>query len=221
MTHRISVLVADDHAVLRAGLRALIDAQPDLRVIGEAGSGPEAIELTVARRPDVVLLDLTMPGNGFQETIRQLVRGSDDSRILVLTMHDDPAYMRLALLAGATGYIVKMAADTELIGAIRAVHAGRAFVNLMRPEEPVGAPRGHERAVADSLSPRERQVLRLLAQGHTNQEIADQVFLSVKTVETYRTRLYDKLGLKTRAKLYAFAVASGILEAPKKNQGQP
>ena len=215
---RIRVLIADDHAVLRAGLRMLLEAQSDLEVVGEAADGPETVRRTRATRPDVVLLDLSMPGSRSTKTIEQLVRLKPSPRVLVLTMHDDPVYFRLALLAGASGYIVKKAADVELLTAIRAVYGGRTFVDLTRPGEQrklearqvsrdspaAGAPR--------PLSPREAEVLRLLAQGHTNQEAAAHLAVSVKTIETHRKRLSDKLGLKSRAQLFRFAVEVGLLE---------
>lgn len=215
----IRVFIADDHAVLRAGLKLLINAQADMEVVGEAGDGPAAVRGAQTTAPHVVLLDLSMPGARSMQTIEQLVRTAPKARVLVLTMHDDPAYSRAALLAGASGYIVKKAADVELLTAIRAVHQGRAFVNLTRPGEP--APGQQVRRVSrDSpaagqprpLSPREAEVLRLLAQGHTNQEAADQLAVSVKTIETHRKRLSDKLGLKSRAQLFRFAVEVGLLQ---------
>ena len=216
---RIRVLIADDHAVLRAGLRLLINAQSDMEVVDEAADGPETVRRTQATAPHVVLLDLSMPGARFAQTIEQLVLIAPSSRVLVLTMHDDPAYLRAALVAGASGYIVKKAADVELLTAIRAVHQGRTFVDLTRPGEPA---RSHEiRRVSRGspaagqprpLSRREAEVLRLLAQGHTNQEAADRLAVSVKTIETHRRRLGDKLGLKSRAQLFRFAIEVGLLE---------
>jgi two-component system response regulator NreC len=216
---RIRVFIADDHAILRAGLKLLIGAESDMEVVGEAADGPATVRRTQATAPDVVLLDLSMPGGRSTETIGELVRLAPSPRVLVLTMHDDPATMQAALLAGASGYIVKKAADVELLTAIRAVHHGRTFVDLTRPG---GQERGHEvrRLSRDSpaaapprpLSPREAEVLRLLAQGHTNQEAADHLALSVKTIETHRKRLSDKLGLKSRAQLFRFAVEVGLLE---------
>ena len=223
---RIRVLIADDHAVLRAGLRLLIGAQADMEVVGEAASGPETVRSAQATTPDVVLLDLSMPGARFTQTIEELVRVAPSSRVLVLTMHDDPAYLRAALLAGASGYIVKKAADVELLTAIRAVRNGRTFVDLTRPGEQVQSHEvrrvsrgslaaGHSRP----LSRREAEVLRLLAQGHTNQEAADQLGVSVKTIETHRKRLSDKLGLKSRAQLFRFAVEAGLLEGDAARSG--
>ena len=216
---RIRVLIADDHAVLRAGLKLLIGAQADIEVVGEAADGPATVRCAQVATPDVVLLDLSMPGASPAQTIEQLVRLEPSPRVLVLTMHDDPAYLQAALLAGASGYIVKKAADVELLTAIRAVHDGRTFVDLTRPGEQArdlevrhvsrdsragGRPR--------PLSRREAEVLRLLAQGHTNQEAADHLAVSVKTIESHRKRLSDKLGLKSRAQLFRFAVEVGLLE---------
>ena len=201
---RIRVLIADDHAVLRAGLKLLIGAEADMEVVGEAADGAEAVQRAHTTAPDVVLLDLTMPGGRGTRTIEDVVQLTPRPRVLVLTMHDDAASMQAALLAGASGYIVKKAADVELLTAIRAVHHGRTFVNLTRPgEEPVARKR---------LSPREAEVLRLLAQGHSYREAAEHLGVSVKTIETHRKRLVDKLGLKSRAALFRFAVEVGLLE---------
>jgi two-component system, NarL family, response regulator NreC len=217
---RIRVLIADDHAVLRAGLKLLIGAQSDMAVVGEAASGPETVRSAQATAPHVVVLDLSMPGARSTETIQDLRRVAPSARVLVLTMHDDLAYLRSALQAGASGYLVKRAADVELLTAIRAVYHGRSFVDVTRPGE---QGRGHElrHVCRDSsaagqpkpLSRRESEVLRLLAQGHTNREVADELGVSVKTIETHRKRLSDKLGLKNRAQLFRYAVEVGLLEA--------
>ena len=213
------MLIADDHAVLRAGLKLLIDAQSDMEVVGEAAGGPETVRGAVTTAPHVVLLDLSMPGARYTQTIEQLVRVAPTSRVLVLTMHDDPAYLRVALRAGAAGYIVKKAADVDLLTAIRAVHEGRTFVDLTRPDEAAqvedvrrSARPSPTQGQARPLSPREAEVLRLLAEGHTNSEAASRLSVSVKTIETHRKRLSDKLGLKTRAELFRFAVEVGLLD---------
>jgi two-component system response regulator NreC len=219
LAKRIRVLIADDHAVLRAGLKLLINAESDMEVVGEAADGPETVSQARDLDADVVLLELTMPGAPGTAIIARLIRLDPTRRILVLTGHDDPSYLRSALQAGASGYIVKRAEAVELLTAIRAVHRGHTFVHLTRPGEQV---QGHEvrRGSRDStaagqprpLSRREAEVLRLLAQGHTNQEAADQLAVSVKTIETHRKRLSDKLGLKSRAQLFRFAVDAGLLE---------
>ena len=219
LAKRIRVLIADDHAVLRAGLKLLIGAQSDMEVVGEAADGPETVSRARDRDSDVVLLDLTMPGAPGTAVIEQLARLDPRPRILVLTGHDDPAHLRSALQSGASGYLVKTAGADELLTAIRAVHEGRTFVGLIRSGEQA---QGNEigRVSRDSpraghskpLSRREAEVLRLLAQGHTNQEAADHLAVSVKTIETHRKRLSVKLGLKSRAQLFRFAVEAGLLE---------
>jgi two-component system response regulator NreC len=211
----IRLLVADDHAVLRAGLRMLLEVQHDMSVAGEAGDGAEVLQKARDLQPDVVLMDLSMPGPHSGEVIRQVLRACPKTRVLVLTMHDDPAYLASAMAAGAAGYVVKKVADSELLSAIRAVHAGRTFVDLTQSlgstPHPVASRARAKAERPKDLSRREREVLRLLAQGYSNPQIATQIKVSVKTVETHRTRLSAKLGLKGRAELYRFAVESGIL----------
>ena len=213
----IRVLIADDHSVLRAGLRMLLNAQSDIDVVGEAVDGRDVTRKARELKPDVCLLDLSMPGPRSGNVIRGVLEASPKTRVLVLTMHDDAAYLRSALAAGASGYLVKKAADSELMSAVRAVHAGRTFVdltssvggaNLSLSKKSPG-----EGQRPKKLSAQERRVLQLLGEGHSNQQIADRIRVSVKTVETYRTRLSEKLGLKGRAELYRFAAESGILES--------
>jgi len=205
VTARTRVLLADDHAILRAGLALLVGAQSDLEVVGEAGDGVEALEKIRKVKPDVVILDLTMPRmNGF-EVLREVVRDFPHTKVLVLTMHDDQAYGRSLLAAGALGYVTKKAADRELLTAIRTVREGRQFVDITQAEALL------PRHVAP-LSPREREVLELVARGHTHQEIADRLALSIKTVETYLSRLTTKLGLHRRAELVRYAMETGILD---------
>jgi len=193
----------------------LLDAQADIEVVGDVGDGWEVARQARELRPDVVVMDLSMPGPPSSQVIRRVLRGCPTTRVLVLTMHDDAAYLASAMAAGAAGYVVKKVADSELLLAIHAVRAGRTFVDLTHTVGPLPPPGGeqvgtdHERP--KDLSPREREVLRLLAEGYSNQQIADQLRVSVKTVETYRTRLRQKLGLKGRADLYRFAAESGIL----------
>lgn len=222
----IRVLLADDHAVLRAGLSMLINSQPDMQVVGEAADCHQANELVRLRKPDVLTLDLTMPGGGSIKLIEGLRRDCPETRVLVLTMHDDPAYLRAVLAAGGAGYVVKTAADVELLRAIRAVSEGRIVVEVNQPKAAAGAGAGRG-ADADSarpagfasLSAREREVFTLLAQGHTNPEIAGRLFLSVKTVETYRARIADKLGLRTRAELVRYALEVGLLAPGEPDRG--
>ena len=213
---RIRVLLADDHAVLRAGLRVLINGQPDMEVVGEAATGEEAWRQADAVKPDVVLLDLTMPGMGGVEATERIVRDCPGVRVLVLTMHDDVAYLRSVLAAGAASYVLKRSADTELLSAIRITHRGGTYLEPSLAGDIVQDALGRrgrpgEDSARSPLSEREREVLRLVAQGHTNQEIADRLSLSVKTVETYRARLMTKLGLRTRADLVRYALSVGLL----------
>lgn len=218
----IRVVIADDHPILRSGLRQLIDSQADLEVIGEASTRAEAVLQARQLQPDVLTLDLTMPdGNGL-EIIGHLYHACDHLRVLVLTMHNDPAYLRAALAAGAAGYVVKTAADTELLSAIRAVAQGRVFVDLNLSQEGVRAALGtgskalsFDHKEPTLLSARERQVLERIAIGHSNQEIADQLFLSVKTIETYRARVMTKTGARGRADLVRYAIETQMIAAEK------
>lgn len=213
---QIRVFVVDDHAMLRSGLRMLINSQPDMQVVAEAGTLREAIERAPAAKPDVITLDFSMPGSQGIIGIPRLKEAAPGAKILVLTMHDDPAYVRSAIAMGAVGYVVKSAADAELISAIRAVFRGGIFVDIQNANSigllvPDGAEE-REKTPLDSLSTREREVLTEVAKGHTNQQIADRSGLSVKTVESYRARLMTKLGLKSRADLTRLAVECGILK---------
>ena len=215
---KIRVLVADDHAMLRSGLRMLINTQPDMEVAGEAANGEEAVQRVRDLNPDVVLMDITMPESGGIQAIERIRKESPQTRVLVLTMHADAAYLRAALAAGAAGYVVKQSADSELISAIQAVYRGHMFVDLAASsgalQDVVGkdnkaVPRaGDPRSL---LSQREREVLNLVAQGHTNQQIAERLCLSVKTIETYRSRLAEKLELRSRADLVRYALEIGLL----------
>jgi DNA-binding NarL/FixJ family response regulator len=213
---RIRVLIADDHAILRAGLQMLVNAQPDMEAVGQAANVLELLREAPRVHPDVVVLDVTMPGGSGISAIGRLRQECAAARVVVLTAHDDPTYLHSSLAAGAGGFVVKAAADTELVAAIRAVYAGRTFVDLgarlaagLPPPGDEAAAHGAE-GTAD-LSRRECEVLRLLSQGHTNRQAADRLFLSVKTVETYRSRIGQKLGLHSRADIVRFALEIGWL----------
>jgi DNA-binding NarL/FixJ family response regulator len=206
------ILLADDHAILRAGVAMLIESQPDLVVVAEAADGIEAVERAKRHRPDVVILDLTMPKLSGFEALQQILADNPATRVLILTMHDDPAYGRSLLAAGALGYVTKRAADRELLTAIRAVREGRRFVDLTQAEDMLPKPAARRNASRALLSKRERQVLASLANGFTHQEIADRLALSIKTVETYLSRLSNKLDLHRRSELVRYASETGILE---------
>ncbi len=211
----IRVLLADDHAVLRAGLRLLINAQPDMKTVGEAQDGAETLIQAIATCPDVILLDLSMPRLGGLAVLRDLRHRVPQSRVLVLTMHADDEYLREALRLGAAGYVVKAAADQELLAAIRAVARGELYIHpsMTRSllEDLLPAAEAASRDPWEELSEREQQVIRRVAMGFTNREIAGQLHLSVKTVETYRARAMEKLGLQSRAQLVEYAMRRGLL----------
>ncbi len=215
--HKIRVMIADDHAILRAGLKMLVNAQADMEVVSEASDGEKAVETARETRPDVALLDLTMPRVGGMKALEKMARDCRETRVLVLTMHDDPAYLRSALAAGASGYLLKKAVDAELIAAIRAVHRGGIFVDprlanvLIQDVLAKGKTKAGSTRPVKILSDRELQVLTLVAQGYTSAEIAKRIFVGVKTVETYRSRLAEKLGLRTRRDVIRFAVQMGLL----------
>jgi len=194
----------------------LISSQRDLEVVGEAGDGEEVVRKATALRPDVVVVDITMPGTGGIKAIERIRQAVPATRVLVLTMHDVPAYFRAALAAGAAGYVVKRAADAELLAAIRDVHRGRTVLDPTLAARVVQGGLRRRPALPGEggpplLSQREHEVLELVAQGYTNQQIADRLGLSVKTIETYRARLVEKLGLQSRAELVRYAMDSGLL----------
>ena len=210
----IRVVLVDDHAILRSGLRRVLDAEPDIEVVGEAESAERAVFEALANKPDVVVMDLVMPGKSGIEGMPAVFQAAPDVRVLVLSMQDDPRYVREAFEAGAAGYVLKEAADTEVVGALRAVAAGERYVHPTLGARLVAAEaEERKRAEADPLSEREREVLRLLALGHTNQEIAKMLYISVRTAETHRAHIMRKLGLSSRAELVRYALAEGLLEA--------
>jgi two-component system response regulator NreC len=206
------VLIVDDHAVVRAGLKLLLEAEDDLEAVGEAGSARDGIFEARSLKPDVVLLDLVMPDQSGLEIIQQLLHENDDGKVLVLSMQDEPRYVREAFEAGASGYVLKEAADTEVVAAIREVAKGGRYVNPELGARLIAAEsEERKRADEDPLSEREREVLRLLALGHTNQEIAEQLYISVRTAETHRAHIMQKLRLSSRAELVRFALDQGLL----------
>jgi two-component system, NarL family, response regulator NreC len=201
-----TVVIADDHAVVRKGLRLLVDADPGLHVVAEAGTVPDALRMARAHRPHVLILDLNMPGVRSLPAIPEFV---ERTAVVVLTMQNDPEFARTALQAGALGYVLKEAADTELVDAIRAAAEGRTYLNpalgaRMAAEPPASGP-------PDDLTERELGILRLIALGHTNAEIGDQLFLSVRTIESHRAHIQQKTSCSTRAELVRYAIDHGLI----------
>jgi two-component system, NarL family, response regulator NreC len=224
--HKIRVLIADDHAILRSGLTMLVNAQADMEVVSQAPDGEQAVRAARETKPDVALLDLAMPRVGGMKALQEIVRTCHETRVLVLTMHNDPAYLRSVLAAGASGYVLKRSVDAELLAAIRAVHRGGTFVdpslaNVLVQDvlaKKSGAKARPKRKVS-ILSHRELQVLSLVAQGYSSAQIAKKIFVGVKTVETYRSRIAEKLGLRTRRDVVRYCVQMGLLTAETLEQG--
>jgi two-component system response regulator NreC len=209
----IRVVIVDDHAVVRAGLKLLLEREPDIEPVDEASNAAEAIFRVIEHKPDIVLIDVTMPGESGIDAIPKLLEASPDTKILVLSMQDDPRYVRDAFSAGASGYVLKEAADSEVVAAIQLVASGGSYVNPALGARLVTADaKERAEAQADPLSEREHEVLRLLALGHTNQEIAKTLFISVRTAETHRAHIMQKLALASRAELVRYALQHGLLE---------
>jgi two-component system response regulator NreC len=218
-TPKIRLLIADDHAILRAGLRMLVNAQADMEVVSEAPDGEKAVDAAQETRPDVALLDLTMPGRGGMKALQEITRKCRKTRVLILTMHDDAAYLRSVLAAGASGYLLKRSVDSELLAAIRAIYRGGTFVDpslagvLVQDVLVKRGTRSRAKRPAKILSDREWQVLLLVAQGYSSRQIAKRIFVGVKTAETYRARIAAKLGLRSRSEMVRYAVRMGLLTA--------
>jgi two-component system, NarL family, response regulator NreC len=212
-TASVHVLIVDDHTLVRSGLRLLLAAEDDLHVDDEAGDAEQAIRLARLHKPDVILLDVVMPGRSGLEAAADILEAAPESKILVLSMQDDPSYVRQAFGVGATGYLLKEAADDELVQAVREVASGGRYVHpALGARLAAAEAEAKARADADPLSEREREVLRLLALGHTNQEIAKLLDISVRTAETHRAHVMQKLRLSTRAELVRHALHQGLLE---------
>ncbi len=215
----IRIVIADDHAILRAGLKTAIDGQPDMEVIAEAEDCQQALNLTKDLAPDVLSLDLSMPGFRSVAMIKQIHLQSPSTRILVLTMHGDPTYARTALAEGCSGYVVKTTCLTAYLEAIRAVSQGETYIDASLISEMEQSDNGKKDAdspdktqmTPSALSKREQEVLKLLAQGFSYQQISSTLYISTKTIETYRRRLSTKLGLRTRADIVRFALEMGII----------
>ena len=207
------VLIVDDHAVVRSGLKLVLEADEGIEPVGEAGTARDAIFEARSLKPDVILLDVVMPDQSGLEIIPTLLHENPDTKILVLSMQDDPRYVREAFDAGASGYVLKEAADSEVVAAVREVAGGGRYVDPELGARLVAAESAERRrAEEDPLSERESEVLRLLALGHTNQEIAKQLYISVRTAETHRAHIMQKLRLSSRAELVRYALDRGLLE---------
>jgi two-component system response regulator NreC len=209
----IRIVIVDDHAVVRSGLRMLLDSEDGLETVAEAGTARDAIFEVRKHKPDVVLMDVVLPDKSGIETTSDVLKEAPEARVLVLSMEDDPRYVREAFAAGASGYVLKEAADSELVAALKQVAAGENYVHpALGARMAVAEAEAAARAEEDPLSDREREVLRLLALGHTNQEIAKTLFISVRTAETHRAHIMRKLRLTTRAELVRYALAQGLLD---------
>jgi two-component system response regulator NreC len=217
MPEKIRVLVADDHTIVREGVRLLLEAQPDIEVVGEASDGAEAVARVRELHPDLVVMDIQMPNwNGLQAT-RAIKEEFPQMHVLALTMYESDEYFFQMLAAGASGYILKKAASTDLLTAIRAVHQGDVFLYPSVARRLVSdyltrVKSGEEQSSYDGLTVREREVLKLIAEGHTNQVIADKLVISPSTVQTHRNRIMQRLNLHTRAELIKYAMRKGMLD---------
>ncbi len=216
MSDKIRVLIVDDHVIVREGLRSLLEAQPDIKVAGEATDGEEAVSKTREIQPDIVLMDITMPGMSGLEATRQIRRQSPDAKILALTMHEGDEYFFKILEAGASGYFIKGGSSSELISALRAVHQGDVFIYPTMAKKLLNdylrrVRAGQDKESYDGLTNREREILKLIAEEHTNQDIADLLVLSIATVQTHRAHIMAKLGLRSPAELIKYAVRHGFI----------
>ena len=204
-----TIVLADDHTVMRNALRLLLDAEPDFEVVAEAGTAEDAVRYVRGHKPTVLILDLNMPGKSSLEAIPDIQEASPATEIVVLTMQNEPAFARRALQAGVRGYVLKEAADAELVQAVRSAAAGDTY---LQPALGARLAAGADGRQGDELSDRERDVLRLIALGHTNAEVAEQLYISIRTVESHRAHIQQKLRLSTRAELVRYALEHGLVE---------
>ena len=206
---RTTIVLADDHAVVRTALRMLLESEPGFEVVAEAGDAPNAIRYVRGHKPDVLILDLNMPGPSSLDSIPEIKEASPDTQIVILTMQAETGFARQALQAGVVGYVLKEAADDELVQAVRSAAAGETYLQPALGARLAAEP---DRGVEDELSEREIEVLRRIALGYTNSEIAEQLFLSIRTVESHRAHIQQKLGLTTRSELVRYALDNGLVE---------
>ena len=213
---KLKILIVDDHAIVRAGIRSLLEGQPDIEIVGEAAGGEEAVQKAAELRPQMVLMDIAMPGMGGIEATRRIKKDFPDTSVLVLTMHDDEEFFFPVLRAGASGYVLKEAEPQDLLNALRVVHQGQVFfspaVAKVLLEGFVSASSGPRDEKYDSLTSREREVLRLAATGQTNRQIAEGLFLSIRTVEKHRQSVMHKLGFDKREDLTKYALRQGLID---------
>lgn len=215
---KTKILVVDDHAIVREGVRMILAKESDLEVVGEAGDGEQALELTERLRPDVVIMDISMPGMGGVEATQTIRTRHPEVQVLALTMHEDESYVFQLLRAGAAGYVLKRAAAQDLVQAVRAAAKGEAFLYPSVARKVVEdylkrVEMGEERQRYDGLTAREKEILTLIAQGLSNQQIAEKLFISIKTVQTHRAHVLEKLKLHDRTELVRYAIRKGLIEA--------
>lgn len=215
---KTKILIVDDHAIVREGVRMILAQESDLEVVGEAGDGQQALELTERIRPDVVIMDISMPGMGGIEATQTVRAKHPEVQVLVLTMHEDESYVFQLLRAGAAGYVLKRAAAQDLVQAVRAAAKGEAFLYPSVARKVVEdylrrVETGEERERYDGLTTREKEILTLIAQGLSNQQIAEKLFISIKTVQTHRAHILEKLALHDRTELVRYAIRKGLIEA--------
>jgi len=216
-TMKIRILLADDHTILRAGLKMMLNAQPDMEIVGEAQDGRQSMQEAQRLQPDIILMDITMPDMNGIEATKQIKKLLPEIKILILTMHEHDEYIFQALRAGASGYMLKEAADTELISAIHIIQSGQFYLSPTAQSVMVGdylqrLRTGEDKDSYSSLTEREREILKLVAEGYTNNQIAERLVISPKTVDTHRTHIMDKLNLHSRAELVKYAMRRGLLE---------
>ncbi len=206
------ILIADDHGIVRSGVKLLLDRQPDMEVVAEAEDGVDALEQAVRLKPDVAVLDVSMPRMTGLQATHEIKQQSPATQVLILSMHDDERYLFEALRAGASGYVLKRAADKDLVDAVRAASRGEPFLTSTAQQALIRDFIDRGDAATDELSPREQEVVKLIAEAHTNKEIAEILHLSEKTVESHRGRVLQKLGMRDRVELVRYAIRRGLVE---------